>query len=595
MKKINILILLTIMLSLISAKEYYGAELRTKAAYIYGRFDVCYKASPASGQLSTFFTYHELGSEGINEWNEIDIEIMGRFDDNVQFNTITPGRANHVRNQRVNFDPSADFHHYAIEWTPDYVAWFVDSIEVYRQNGTHISTLTENQKMMMNIWQPVYQDWVGTFDPNELPQFAYYDWIRYSSYTPGQGNIGTDDNFTVEWHDDFDSLNTERWTRATHTWNGNNSDFIPQNVVFQNGNMILCLTDKENPGYVDKNDPFIKSARLINNKIRLVFSEEVHEGAVSQLSTYALSGEPGKLSSVKIIDKKTVELQTENICYDSTYTIFASGIEDLFQNKNMAASSPIIMPAGRSFPMFINVGGKQELQYQTDANWTNNYYGRIGGTAYSTSGEIANTQEDKIFHTFINGAVEYKIAVPNGNYDIILMMMENYFDQEGKRIFNISIENQKIIDSLDIFKEIGKNYAFNCQARNINIQDGIIDIYFSEIRDFGVLNGIKIFQNSTDIHDQKSIQPKFKLYQNYPNPFNSSTNIKFEIHEEGLYILSIYNLIGEEIECLMNEKLKPGHYKYQWQSALPTGIYIYRLESVKSPPKMRHKKMILIK
>lgn len=590
------LILLITMLSLASAKDYYGAELRTKAAYTYGRFDVCYKASPASGQLSTFFTYHELGSEGIDEWNEIDIEILGRFDDNVQFNTITPGQNNHVRNQRVNFDPSAGFHHYAIELSPDYVAWFVDSLEVYRQTDSHISTLSEAQKMMMNIWQPAYEDWVGTFDENCLPQFAYYDWTQYSSYTPGEGNYGTDNNFTIEWYDDFDNFNSNRWAKATHTWNGNNSDFIPQNVVFQDGQMILCLTDKENPGYVDNNNPFIKDARFINNKIKLVFSEEVHQEAASQISTYALSGQPGSLVSVQIINSRTAELETENISPDSIYTIVASGIEDLFQNKNMVTSRQVIMPSGQRFPLFINVGGKQELQYRQDSNWENNYYGRIGGTAYSTSGEIANTQEDKIFHTFINGAVEYKITVPNGEYDIILMMMENYFDQSGKRIFDISIENQRVIDSLDLFKKVGKNTAFNCESRSIKIEDGIIDIHFSEIKDFAVLNGIKIFQNSTGIKDKSINQPHFELYQNYPNPFNSATTINFEICKQGLYCLSIYNGLGQRVDRILYKNLKPGKHQYQWQSNLSSGIYYYRLKKVSKYKKFsQNKKMILIK
>ena len=596
MKRIIFLILLITVLSVVSAKDYYGAELRTKSAYTYGRFDVCYKASPASGQLSTFFTYHELGSEGIDEWNEIDIEILGRFDDNVQFNTITPGQRNHVRNQRVNFDPSAGFHHYAIEWTPNYVAWFVDSLEVYRQIDPHISTLSEAQKMMMNIWQPVYEDWVGTFDEKCLPQFAYYDWAQYSSYTPGEGNYGTDSNFTVEWHDGFDDFNSNRWAKATHTWNGNNSDFIPQNVVFQDGLMILCLTDKENPGYVDNNNPFIKDARFIKNKINLKFSEEVHQGAASQISTYALSGQPGSLISVQLISNRTATLETENISPDSNYTIVASGIEDLFQNKNMVTSRQVIMPSEQRFPLFINVGGKQELQYQTDAKWKDNYYGRIGGTAYSTSGEIANTQEDKIFHTFINGAVEYKITVPNGEYDIILMMMENYFDQSGKRIFNVAIENQLVIDSLDLFQKVGKNTAFNCEARSIKIEDGIIDIHFSEIKDFAVLNGIKIFQNSTEINNRTLNQPHFKLYQNYPNPFNSTTTFNFEIRKQGVYDLSIYNGLGQRVDQILHKNLKPGKHQYQWQSNLSSGIYYYRLKKVSNYKKLsQNKKTILIK
>ena len=68
---------------------------------------------------------------------------------------------------------------------PDYVAWFINGEEVYRQTDEHIADLTHPSKLMMNIWNPVYDDWVGVWDDRVLPRFAYYDWVRYSSYTPG--------------------------------------------------------------------------------------------------------------------------------------------------------------------------------------------------------------------------------------------------------------------------------------------------------------------------------------------------------------------------------------------------------------------------
>ncbi len=48
----------------------------------------------------------------------------------------------------------------------------------------------------MNIWNPLYENWAGVFNPEALPAFAYYDWVSYYSYTPGTGNYGTENNFT---------------------------------------------------------------------------------------------------------------------------------------------------------------------------------------------------------------------------------------------------------------------------------------------------------------------------------------------------------------------------------------------------------------
>ncbi|MBC8216277.1 MAG: family 16 glycosylhydrolase [Candidatus Marinimicrobia bacterium] len=236
-------------LTLLSAKPYCGGELRTLESFRYGRFEVRMKSAPGSGVVSSFFTYHDYTSGGAENWNEIDIEFLGQYNDDIQFNAITPGQNHHVYHQPLNYNPHEEFHIYAFEWTPDYVAWFVDGVEVYQQSGNHIAELDKYQKIMMNIWPPIYEDWVGPFDPNILSVYAIYDWVKYYAYVPGSGNTGTGNNFIQLWEDPFDGWNTARWGKATHTFDGNNADFIHQNVVFQYGYMILCLTTPNNTGY----------------------------------------------------------------------------------------------------------------------------------------------------------------------------------------------------------------------------------------------------------------------------------------------------------------------------------------------------------
>lgn len=227
------------------AKDYKGAELRTIASYTYGRFEVRMQSAAGSGMLSSFFTYHDGGGA----WNEIDLEILGQYDDEVQFNTITPGQVNHVHDFGVDFNPHEGFHVYAFEWTPNSVAWFVDDDLAVYDSGGHISQLNLAQKIMMNMWIPDYPSWVGPWNDDILPLYAFYDWVSYSSYTPGTGDTGSGNNFTHQWTDNFETWDQTRWQKATHTWWGNNCDFTPQNVVFQDGYMILCLTDNYNLGF----------------------------------------------------------------------------------------------------------------------------------------------------------------------------------------------------------------------------------------------------------------------------------------------------------------------------------------------------------
>ncbi|MDZ7270527.1 MAG: family 16 glycosylhydrolase, partial [candidate division KSB1 bacterium] len=112
--------MLCLLVASVAAKNYKGAELRTRESFLYGRFEARYKASAGDGHVSTFFTYNDIDPTA--NWNEIDIEIHGRYTDDVQVTTITPRQMIHLRHQWVPFNTHVDFHVYAFEWTPDYVA-----------------------------------------------------------------------------------------------------------------------------------------------------------------------------------------------------------------------------------------------------------------------------------------------------------------------------------------------------------------------------------------------------------------------------------------------------------------------------------------
>ena len=71
----------------------------------------------------------------------------------------------------------------------------------------------------------------------------------------------------------------------------------------------------------------------------------------------------------------------------------------------------------------------------------------------------------------------------------------------------------------------------------------------------------------------------YKLYQNYPNPFNPSTKISYKINQEGFVKLSVFNLVGQEIESLVNEYQAAGKYDIEFNAKdLPSGIYLYKLQ-----------------
>ncbi|HAB52898.1 MAG TPA: hypothetical protein DCE80_12135, partial [Ignavibacteriales bacterium] len=70
----------------------------------------------------------------------------------------------------------------------------------------------------------------------------------------------------------------------------------------------------------------------------------------------------------------------------------------------------------------------------------------------------------------------------------------------------------------------------------------------------------------------------YKLLQNHPNPLNPTTTINYQLKENGLVTLKLYNVLGEEIKTLVNEEKTKGRYIYNFDgSDLATGVYIYHL------------------
>ena len=85
----------------------------------------------------------------------------------------------------------------------------------------------------------------------------------------------------------------------------------------------------------------------------------------------------------------------------------------------------------------------------------------------------------------------------------------------------------------------------------------------------------------------------FELSQNIPNPFNPSTSISYSIPENAFVALKIYDVLGNEVEVLINEQKEPGNYQIDFNaSELSSGIYYYTLTEGNFTST---KKMILVK
>ncbi len=93
--------------------------------------------------------------------------------------------------------------------------------------------------------------------------------------------------------------------------------------------------------------------------------------------------------------------------------------------------------------------------------------------------------------------------------------------------------------------------------------------------------------------DNPYIPDNFSLSQNYPNPFNPSTKITFSVPVESYVSIIVYDIVGREVETLVNTNMPSGNYSLTWNpKGLTSGVYFYRMESQNY---VETKKMILLK
>jgi hypothetical protein len=93
--------------------------------------------------------------------------------------------------------------------------------------------------------------------------------------------------------------------------------------------------------------------------------------------------------------------------------------------------------------------------------------------------------------------------------------------------------------------------------------------------------------------ESNSVPNKFALEQNYPNPFNPSTTIRYTIPAKSNVTIKIYNVLGQQIESLVNMDQTAGSYVIQYNaSRLATGVYFYEL---RAGDYRNVKKMLLLK
>ena len=118
------------------------------------------------------------------------------------------------------------------------------------------------------------------------------------------------------------------------------------------------------------------------------------------------------------------------------------------------------------------------------------------------SGSIAGTENDTLYHPLqYGGNLSYEIAIENGTYDVTLYAVENAHGSTGSRVFDVSIEGDRVLEHVDIYRSVGQNAAFVRTIESVEVTDGSLSIHTTTITDNTSISGIAVRPSNGDDDD----------------------------------------------------------------------------------------------
>jgi len=199
---------------------------------------------------------------------------------------------------------------------------------------------------------------------------------------------------------------------------------------------------------------------------------------------------------------------------------------------------------------------------------------RSGNFAIDAGG---NFKRINIYHSTMD-------VVVLGNFDVVPGTADPFFSRTGKWYDYFSGDSLVVTNTHD----------------NIYLMPGEFHIY-TTVRlpkpEDDILNDIRKDDNLT--------VKEFDLEQNFPNPFNPSTEIRYDVKENSHIVLKIYDVLGREVNTIVNGEVNTGHYSVRWNGEndsgqkVSSGVYLYRIEALPDAGHtekfIKSRKMLLIK
>jgi hypothetical protein len=172
-------------------------------------------------------------------------------------------------------------------------------------------------------------------------------------------------------------------------------------------------------------------------------------------------------------------------------------------------------------------------------------------------------------------------------------------EESGQGVLHVDIELSDIGEQIGLYMQdsttIVDLVTYPAQANDV-----AYGRYLDGLDSWQNMNPTPGMSNTSELsinHDQISPE-QFALHQNYPNPFNPVTTLRYDLPDDALVNITIYDMMGGVVSNLVSSQQDAGYKSVQWNATnnagqpVSAGIYIY---TVQAGDFRQVKKMVLLK
>jgi parallel beta-helix repeat protein len=289
----------------------------------------------------------------------------------------------------------------------------------------------------------------------------------------------------------------------------------------------------------------------------VVFPCDLEGGSDDGLFITTLNGEV--IDTFYAVPQTTAQLSSTDLIYSAADGKFISAdynAAEILYNQIISGSDPLKTKL-HAYKRLYEIG---KIKSKPSVYFEN---------LYSTFSSISQSSEDQLMKKIFKqlgslsliGKTEYISAIEE--FDNVIQQNPNTEEAVYAEIDAITTALFVEEDSTTLNKSAAGKYTKSIAGGYFNSLDKILRTNFS----------------SNQKPEQIILPKEYLLYQNYPNPFNPVTIIRYDIPDNSVVEVSIYDVLGRHIKTLVrNEVKQPGTYEVRFDaSGLSSGIYFYRL------------------